>query len=94
MTPAEWRPLSNRLEGGSAATAWRSEVPAGLVKPLRDWIAAALRPNAYAMASGMQGLAERVLLRLDLVLPPFEPGGQTSRMIHQSLAGMSWREAT
>jgi hypothetical protein len=61
--------LSTRLAGGPAATAWRGEVPAALVKPLRDWIGVTLRPNTSVMLGGAHGLAERVLLRLDLALP-------------------------
>lgn len=72
MSLAERRPLSRRQEGGQAATAWRGEVPAALVEPLRDWVGATLRPNTSLMFSGLHGLAERVLLRLDLVLPDYE----------------------
>jgi hypothetical protein len=66
MSVAEWRPLSQRLEG-LPATAWRGEVPAALVKPLREWVDGTLRVNDGLGAGG--GIAERVLLRLDLVPP-------------------------
>jgi hypothetical protein len=51
--------------------AWRGEVPAALVKPLREWVDYTLRGNPYP-GSRMRGIAERVLLRLDLAAPDAE----------------------
>jgi hypothetical protein len=41
------------------------------VKPLREWVDVTLRGNTYGLGGG-RPLAERVLLRLDLVLPDAE----------------------
>ena len=75
MSTAEWRPLSWRLGGGQADTAWREEVPAALEEPLRAWVDRALRGagNVFHYESvGGQGITERVMLRLNLVLPDYE----------------------
>ncbi len=68
MSVAEWRPLSQRLEG-IPATAWRGEIPAALVKPLRKWVDDTLRVTPTPWGAGERRIAERVLLRLDLVPP-------------------------
>jgi hypothetical protein len=70
MSVAEWRPLSQRL-GSLPATAWRGEVPVALVKPLREWVDGTLGVNPHLLGTG-RGIAERVLLRLDLVPPDAE----------------------
>jgi hypothetical protein len=66
MSIAEWHPLSQRLDG-LPATAWRREVPAALVKPLRKWVDETLRGCPPLLYIDERGIAERVLLRLDLV---------------------------
>jgi hypothetical protein len=71
MSVSEWRPLSQRLEG-IPATAWRGEVPAALVKPLRKWVDVTLRVTPSPWGAGERRIAERVLLRLDLVPPDAE----------------------
>jgi hypothetical protein len=79
MSVAEWRPLSRRAEG-VLGTAWRGEVPAALLRPLREWVGDTLRETPI----GARGTAERVLLRLDLVPPDAEvqegdaPDGETA----------------
>jgi hypothetical protein len=72
MSAVEWRPLSERLVGARAATAWRGEVPAALVGPLREWVRDTLRPNAFGAPASVRAIPGRVLLRLDIVLPEFE----------------------
>jgi hypothetical protein len=71
MSAVEWRPLSERM-GVPAATAWREEVPAALVGPLREWVDRTLRADGFGAPASVRAIAARVLLRLDLVLPEFE----------------------
>ena len=71
MSVAEWSPLSRRLDG-LPATTWRGEVPGALVKPLRGWVDETLRVAPSPWGAGAHRIAERVLLRLDLVPPDAE----------------------
>lgn len=66
MSVTQWLPLSQRLDG-LPATAWRGEVPAALVKPLRKWVDETLRGSPSLWGIDERGIAERLLLRLDLV---------------------------
>jgi hypothetical protein len=69
MSVEEWRPLSWRLGEVPAAGSWRGEVPSALEVPLREWVADTLRGNPLSAGSATREIAERVLLRLDLVPP-------------------------
>ena len=66
MPVEQWRPLSWRLGGDAAPSSWRDPVPAALEEPLRDWVDWTLRDTGIG-ASAASGIAERVLLRLNLV---------------------------
>jgi hypothetical protein len=70
----DWRPLSARLAGDPAGLGWRGEVPAALELPLRDWVHGMLRPDSFLTVMGSDGIAERVLLRLNLVVPAADGG--------------------
>jgi len=74
MSAVQWRPLSTRLKGVPAATAWREPVPAALEGPLRDWVAGALSRSAFPFGMPRLRIASRVVLRLNLVLPDAEDG--------------------
>jgi hypothetical protein len=86
MSVSEWRPLSWRREG-VRATAWRGEVPAPLSRPLREWMYGTLRGIRVGTGIDEDQLVERVMLRLDLVLP--EATAAHERDQHNPVTG--WR---
>lgn len=63
----EWRPLSERL--GVVPAVWREEVPAALVRPLRNWVFRTMNVQAHYSLLGHWQLVERVSLRLDVMIP-------------------------
>ena len=71
MPVSEWRPLSWRREG-VPATAWRGEVPAPMARPLREWVYTTLRETHASTGIGEDRIVERLMLRLDLILPDAE----------------------
>jgi hypothetical protein len=88
VTATGWRPLSSRHKG-DAATSWREEVPAALEVPLRTWVRDTLNPR-WPGIIGIEPVPERVLLKLDLVLPPdAEDDGSEEIPSRSSLARQS-----
>lgn len=71
MPVSEWRPLSWRREG-VPVTAWRGELPAPLARPLREWVYGTLHEARTATGIDEDRIVERVMMRLDLVLPDAE----------------------
>jgi hypothetical protein len=66
MAVEEWRPFSWRA--GEVPGGWRAPVPAALEGRLRRWVAETF-VGATFPSTAVPGLAERVLLRLNLVPP-------------------------
>jgi hypothetical protein len=67
MTYVEWRPLSERL--GVVPSVWREEVPAALVRPLRNWVYDAMDVERSDWLPAHWKLVERVSLRLNVETP-------------------------
>jgi hypothetical protein len=66
MSVEEWRPFSWRV--GEVPGGWRAPVPSALEGRLRRWMAETFAGASFS-STAVPGIAERVLLRLDLVPP-------------------------
>jgi hypothetical protein len=89
MATTEWRLLSSRQEGG-AALAWRTGVPAALEAPLRESLEETLDTRLTGI--GVGGIPERVLLRLDLIVPDdMSENAETATRSDEARWLLAWR---
>ena len=85
MTEVEWRPLSERL--GVVPAVWREEVPAALVRPLRNWVYRTMNVGGSDELDGHWWLVERVSLRLNVEIPGRPDDKEAAEQVAELFAG-------